>query len=110
MAAHAAIETPVVGMKNGDSIISSNWRNDGLTMDQRELEFKLEQLVTHYNALACERMSDRCCNYDSNYPFDVQIPKLRKFRIDRDYCLRSLSQVPFPRPKAFDVDAVDTEV
>ncbi|KAK2958510.1 putative V-type proton ATPase subunit D [Blattamonas nauphoetae] len=93
-----------------DSIAYSDWKNKTYSIEQRNLEFRLEELTNKCLSLIKEQANQaETQGKISNIP-PVVLPDLKRFRGDREYCLRALSQVSFPKPPLIQTDLFDEEI
>jgi hypothetical protein len=92
------------------SIAYSNPLNPAFSLDQRNLEYKLESLVNSCKSLLKDRNLQFTKQNDSILPTPVVLPDIQRFRSDREFCLRALLQVKFPEPLILDADFLQEEV
>ncbi|KAH7827491.1 uncharacterized protein MONOS_5678 [Monocercomonoides exilis] len=90
--------------KYPNSLAYTDWKNKALSLSQRELEFKLETLTNNCKTLLKERDEQHGKLKNASARPPIVLPELKRFRGDREYCLRALSQVKFPEPPVIESD------
>lgn len=93
-----------------NSLAFSDWMNRGVSFDERLLEFKLENQVANAKLLLQEQRKQHNQQKVPSLITPIVLPDIKRFRSDRDFCLRALSQVQFPEPPSIDSDFITEEV
>ena len=96
--------------KYPSSLAFSDWMNPGVSFEERLLEFKLENQTINAKVLLQEHTKQYMKQKLPSLLPPVVLPDIKRFRGDRDYCLRALSQVRFPEPPTIEADYYVEEV
>ena len=92
------------------SLAFSDWMNKAFSFEERVLEFKLENQTTNAKLLLQNQANQYLKQRVPSLPLPIVLPDLKRFRSDRDYCLKSLAQVQFPEPPVIQADSLIEEV
>ena len=92
------------------SVAFSDWMNRIPSFEERLLEFKLENEVSNAKAIFNEQKKQFTKQSIPYLINSIALPDMMKFRSDREFCLRTLSQVSFPEPLQIEADFSVEEV